>query len=133
MDSRHVAEIAKQCLRLALQALLLAGGERLPYDRLCVCTGAEPKGLPAEVYGPAPHSTATHQVGGPAPAAARAPAAAAQAPSAAGEGQQRLREAVAARVLTVRDTHSVAQLAAALHGARRVAVVGNGGIALELM
>lgn len=36
-------------------------------------------------------------------------------------------------VLTVRDTDSVASLAAALHAARRVLVVGNGGIAMELV
>jgi hypothetical protein len=62
-----------------------------------------------------------------------AAAAAAQASPAAAAGNQRQREAIAARVLTVRDTDSVARLSAALRGARRVAVVGNGGIALELM
>jgi hypothetical protein len=36
-------------------------------------------------------------------------------------------------VLTLRDTDSVAQLSARLRGARRVMVVGNGGIALELV
>lgn len=36
------------------------------------------------------------------------------------------------RILTIRDTDSVATLRAAVSGARRVAVVGNGGIALEL-
>jgi len=37
------------------------------------------------------------------------------------------------RVLTIRDTDSVARLAQRLPSSRRVAVVGNGGIALELM
>lgn len=37
------------------------------------------------------------------------------------------------RVLTIRDTDSVQRLARQLQRARRVAVVGNGGIALELM
>lgn len=37
------------------------------------------------------------------------------------------------RVLTIRDTDSVARLAQQLARARRVAVVGNGGIALELV
>ncbi len=36
-------------------------------------------------------------------------------------------------VLTVRDTDSVAELAARLAGAARVVVAGNGGIALELV
>ena len=34
--------------------------------------------------------------------------------------------------LVLRDTDSVAELAARLHTAKRVAVVGNGGIGLEL-
>ena len=38
-----------------------------------------------------------------------------------------------ALVLTLRDLHSVEELARRLRGARRVAVVGNGGIALELV
>ena len=37
------------------------------------------------------------------------------------------------RVLTLRDTDSVATLAQRLRGARRIMVVGNGGIAMELM
>jgi DNA-binding MurR/RpiR family transcriptional regulator len=37
------------------------------------------------------------------------------------------------RVLTFRDTDSVQRLAQRLQAARRVVVVGNGGIALELM
>lgn len=37
------------------------------------------------------------------------------------------------RVLGVRDTHSVRELAEHVARARRVAVVGNGGIALELV
>jgi hypothetical protein len=36
-------------------------------------------------------------------------------------------------VLTLRDTDSVAQLVARLRGARRVLLLGNGGIALELV
>ena len=42
-------------------------------------------------------------------------------------------EALQERVLTIRDTDSVARLAARLERSRRVVVVGNGGIALELM
>lgn len=37
------------------------------------------------------------------------------------------------RVVALRDTESAADLAARLAGARRLVVVGNGGIALELM
>lgn len=40
--------------------------------------------------------------------------------------------ALKGRLLTVRDTDSVATLRAAVAGARRIAIVGNGGIALEL-
>lgn len=49
----------------------------------------------------------------------------------AGARPRRLAESP--HVLTVRDTHSVAALRARLATARRVVVVGNGGIALELM
>lgn len=41
--------------------------------------------------------------------------------------------AASGRVLTLRDTGSVERLAAALGTARRVVVVGNGGIALQCM
>lgn len=42
--------------------------------------------------------------------------------------------AASGRVLTLRDTGSVARLAAALGGGtRRVVVVGNGGIAMQCM
>ena len=41
--------------------------------------------------------------------------------------------AAAACVVTVRDTDSVAALATQLRVARRIMVVGNGGIAMELM
>lgn len=34
------------------QALLLAGGAAVPYDKLCICAGARPKRLPA---GDSPH------------------------------------------------------------------------------
>lgn len=36
-------------------------------------------------------------------------------------------------VLGIRDTHSVQQLKSKLSKARRVVVIGNGGIALELV
>ena len=74
-------------LDTAARRLLLADGEPIPYDKLCVCTGARPKGLGVA----SPH------------------------------------------VLTLRDDESVQALCARLLGARRVMVVGNGGIALELM
>jgi pyridine nucleotide-disulfide oxidoreductase domain-containing protein 1 len=45
---------------------------------------------------------------------------------------ERAGEALRSRVLTVRDTDSVAVLRAAVGTARRVLVVGNGGIAMEL-
>lgn len=67
--------------------LLLAAGGPLPYDKLCICTGARPKRLAVD----SPH------------------------------------------VVTLRDTESVEALRARLPAARRVMVVGNGGIALELM
>jgi NADPH-dependent 2,4-dienoyl-CoA reductase/sulfur reductase-like enzyme len=41
--------------------------------------------------------------------------------------------AAASCVVTVRDTDSVQWLSHRMRGARRVVVVGNGGIALELM
>lgn len=116
------------CLAPWRQELLLGGGGRLPYDKLCICAGARPKQLPPGVFqAPA--------------AAAAAPAAAEEAEPHGGGGEQQAQQAqrdaelaeVHARVLTIRDTDSVARLAARLRAARRVAVVGNGGIALELM
>lgn len=50
-------------------------------------------------------------------------------PAAAGDS---LAAGLRARVLTVRDTDSVETMRRAVAGARRVVVVGNGGIALEL-
>eukprot|EP00887_Chlorella_sp_A99_P007923 scaffold12.g7923.t1 len=41
--------------------------------------------------------------------------------------------AASGRVLTLRDTDSVGRLGAALAGARRVVVVGNGGIAMQII
>ena len=105
------------------QALLLSDGRRLPYDKLCICAGARPKQLPSALF-------------------RAAAAAAADGGQAGQQGQQQPEPAPAqgaeleelqSRVLTIRDTDSVARLAAQLRGARRVAVVGNGGIALELM
>lgn len=32
------------------EVLLLASGERLPYDKLCICAGARPKQLPPGVF-----------------------------------------------------------------------------------
>lgn len=40
---------------------------------------------------------------------------------------------LAGQILTLRDTDSVEKLAAHLEHARSVAVIGNGGIALELV
>lgn len=65
--------------------LEVAGRDPLPYDKLCVATGARPRRLLNS-----PHVT------------------------------------------VLRDTDSVEELAARLASARRVIVVGNGGIALEL-
>ena len=97
----------------ALQALLLASGARLPYDKLCICAGARPRHLPPGAFRP------------------RLPAGLVSA-AAEAEAARQVAE-VRRRVLTVRDTHSVAALAGALAGAGSVAVVGNGGIALELV
>jgi len=68
-----------------------AAGQTLevPYDCLCVASGAVPRHLPLAPGSPT--------------------------------------------VLTLRDTDSVATLAARLAGARRLLLVGNGGIALELV
>lgn len=69
-----------------LQELLLSDGNTLPYDKLCVCAGAQPK-----------------------------------------------RVTDSSRELALRDTQSVQQLCGRLPSARTVMVVGNGGIALELV
>jgi len=45
----------------------------------------------------------------------------------------RVADGAAGSVVTLRDTDSVASLAQRLRGAGRIMVVGNGGIALELM
>lgn len=93
--------------------LLLGDGRRLPYDKLCICAGARPKQLPPTAF----HAR-------PAPGLSEAEA----------EAERQRQEAeLRRRVLTIRDTDSVQRLAARLRGARRVAVVGNGGIALELI
>ncbi|KAL4421166.1 hypothetical protein ABPG77_003349 [Micractinium sp. CCAP 211/92] len=105
------------------KALLLADGERLPYDKLCICAGARPKQLPADAFrasAEAPGHKEQQQEG----QAGRQPA----RQAGAWELEQARR-----RVLTIRDTDSVARLAALLASVRRVAVVGNGGIALELV
>ena len=65
--------------------IVLADDRRVPYDKLCICTGAKPRRLLNS-----PH------------------------------------------VVVLRDTDSVEKLAERLKTARRVVVVGNGGIALEL-
>ena len=105
------------------QALLLGSGGRLPYDKLCICAGARPKQLPPAVFRASANGAA---------AANGSPAA-----SNAQHAEQAQRDAELAalqqRVLTIRDTDSVARLAARLRRSRRVVVVGNGGIALELM
>lgn len=96
------------------QALLLGSGDRLPYDKLCICAGARPKQLPPSVF------QASAVCAGPGEAAQQA-------------HQDAEVAALQQHVLTIRDTDSVARLAARLRHSRRVVVVGNGGIALELM
>lgn len=108
-QDQHHAPYLPACL----QELLLGDGRRLPYDKLCICAGARPKQLPPTAF----HAR-------PAPGLSEAEA----------EAERQRQEAeLRRRVLTIRDTDSVQRLAARLRGARRVAVVGNGGIALELM
>jgi NADPH-dependent 2,4-dienoyl-CoA reductase/sulfur reductase-like enzyme len=92
----------------------LASSQRLPYDKLCICAGARPKQLPPSVF-----TTSTTAPG--------------QSSSEAEAERQCQLAAMKARVLTIRDTDSVSRLGAQLAHATRVAVVGNGGIALELM
>lgn len=111
IQARHARSPGIQSCRPTLgppaaQALLLASGERLSYDRLCICAGAAPKQLPAAAF------VAAQQGGQPC---------------------TRELEQLRRRVLTIRDTDSVARLARQLASARSVAVVGNGGIALELV
>lgn len=88
------------------QALLLGSGRRLPFDKLCICAGARPKQLPPVVF---------------------------RSASGAEAAQGEELAALQRRVLTIRDTDSVQRLGRQLRHAARVAVVGNGGIALELM
>lgn len=102
---------------ILLQELLLTDGRRVPYDKICLCAGARPKELPPAVF----RAAGAAAEGGPGGEGEPAPAQGAEL----AELQR--------RVLTIRDTDSVARLAAQLRGARRVAVVGNGGIALEVV
>lgn len=123
LEPLAAAQTLASSLALTLQALLLANGERLPYDKLCICAGARPKQLPADAFrasAAAPGHKEQQQEG----QAGRQPA----RQAGAWELEQARR-----RVLTIRDTDSVARLAALLASVRRVAVVGNGGIALELV
>ncbi|KAG2499930.1 hypothetical protein HYH03_002217 [Edaphochlamys debaryana] len=101
----HVVQAHVQGLDLGRRELLLAGGGSLPYHKLCIATGARPKALAVP--------------GGDHPCA-----------------------------LTLRDTDSVQarsyaphrhcsphppqELVSRLRGGRRLLLVGNGGIALEL-
>lgn len=74
-------------LNTATNQLLLSSGARIDYDKICVCTGAQPRTLANH-----PH------------------------------------------VITLRDSESIEDLTRRLEGgSRRVVVVGNGGIALELV
>lgn len=65
--------------------VLLADGHQLPYDKICICTGAHPKAVAEN-----PH------------------------------------------VVVLRDQDTIEALADRLPGMRRVVLVGNGGIALEI-
>ena len=115
---------------LRVQALLLASGDRVPYDQLCICAGARPKQLPPGVFctsaaAPAAGGSGAEQQGGEPSAGSGT--------SSLQRQQQRELEEMRQLVLTIRDTDSVQRLAQRLQAARRVVVVGNGGIALELM
>jgi hypothetical protein len=75
-----------------LQALLLTSGEQLPYDQLCICAGAAPRQLPPGAL--KPHIPPSLQ-------------------GAAAEAESTLQLAeLRSRVLTIRDTDSVARLGA---------------------
>ncbi len=107
------------CVSSPAQELQLDDGRRVPYDRLCVCTGARPKVRP--------NRTCDLVCGKGALKSLRALTFDSVTAS-------RLAQVVleSLHVLTLRDVDSVDALAARLVGARRVVLVGNGGIALEL-
>jgi hypothetical protein len=85
---------AVRTVDVAARTVHTSGGVSLPYDRLCVCTGARPAG-----------DAVAEQVA------------------------TELRP----RILTVRDVDSVAALNTRLSASEHVTVIGNGGIAMELV
>ena len=105
-------------LHIADNAVGLKDGRRISYEKLCICTGACPKvgclhahvtvsGCFVDTISP--------------PSDLRA------------STQMLNRFADSCRVLSVRDWESIDKLAAQLPSARRIVLVGNGGIALELV
>ena len=101
-DTVRVVDLAAKWLRLE------RSGESISFARICFCTGARPRLLLPRL------NRVPCSSGGGAGAAVRDS------------------DPLAALILGIRDTHSVAHLQARLRSANRIVLVGNGGIALEI-
>ena len=99
------------------KVVLLHDGSEHPYDKLCICTGALPKVrcFTSNVKSIEHSAAQMHYF-----SSSKARACSVQAVA---EGKH---------VLVLRDRDTVESLARRMRHARRIAVVGNGGIAMEL-